>query len=304
MRAQRGIEIALGVRYLAVMRIAAAVLLTLAFTACDADTVPNDTFRSAPWSKVICTLGTSDRCYAQTSVSPELLHPVVSRCDLQVLVDADELTPTADGWFHTCDPGGKPITFQDVLCFYDSFTNVICYGGSNGWYSKVEPACAPNTYSLAAWPTGACDLNGPGVMEYESVLVNPSGPVWLGRADNDEDAFAVVPSCHVPAGDMNAAANPLACSWSESQPCCACDELGILTCVSFDFPYECPAGTSTTVMACDQPGGEDTTTDTTDGGDTVSCCVCNQGESEAECHDMPGDTCPGGWEYGPLVCTP
>jgi hypothetical protein len=271
---------------------------------CDAETPEHDnlSFRSAPWSKVVCTLGTSDRCYTRTKFSPELLHPVVSRCDLQALVDAGELTPTTDGWQYTCDPGGKPITFQDELCFYDTNTSVVCYGGSGDWYVKVEPTCAPNAYTASAWPTGACDVNGPGVMEYESVLVNPSGPVWLGRADNDEDAFVVVPSCHVPVGDMNEAASPLSCNWDVGQPCCSCDESGILACVSFDVLFECPAGTSTTVMACEQ--SDDGTTDTTDGGETVSCCVCNQGEFEAECHDMPGNVCPDGWEFGPLVCTP
>jgi hypothetical protein len=245
----------------------ASILLTFTSTGCDEAEVAEHSdlsFRSAPWSKVVCTLGASDRCYARTAQSPELLHPVVSRCDLQELVDAGEIEPTTDGWFYACDPGGKPTTFQDVLCFYDTNTSVVCYGGSGGWYSKVEPTCAPNVYTASAWPTGACDANGPGVMEYESVRVNPSGPVWLGRADNDEDAFAVVPSCHVPVGDMNEAANPLSCKWVESQPCCSCDEYGILSCVAFDTGYECPIGTSTTVMACDEIGG-DTTTDTTEG---------------------------------------
>jgi hypothetical protein len=282
------------------------ILFTLNFMACDDGDdiagVEELSFRSAPWSKVVCTLGTSDRCYARTTFSPELLHPVVSRCDLQALVDAGELIPTADGWQYACDPGGKPITFQDELCFYDSNTSVVCYGGSGGWYTKVEPTCATNPYSVPAWPTGACDVNGPGTMEYESVLVNPSGPVWLGRADNDEDAFAVVPSCHVPVGDMNAAANPLACNWVESQPCCSCNESGILTCVAFDSPYVCPAGTSTTVMACDDSNAG--TTDTTDGDESTECCVCKPGESIAQCYYEPGLSCPAGWEYGPLVCTP
>jgi hypothetical protein len=258
MRAQRGVETALTVRYLAVMRIAAAVLLTLAFTACDADTVPNDTFRSAPWSKVVCTLGTSDRCYAKTSSSPELLHPVVSRCDLQVLVDADELTPTADGWFYACDPGGKPTTFDDVLCFYDSFTSVVCYGGSDDWYTKVEPSCTPTTFTQPAWVAAGCSFDlDPGPHQYDSVMIDPYGPTWLARAVDDYDAVTVVQECSVQGGAS--AANPLACSWSESQPCCACDEFGILACLAFDFPYECPAGTSTAIMACAVPADTETT---------------------------------------------
>lgn len=36
--------------------------------------------------------------------------------------------------------------------------------------------------------------------------------------------------------------------------------------------------------------------------ETVECCQCDGGV--AECYDEPGDMCPVGWDYGPLVCTP
>jgi hypothetical protein len=244
----------------------ASILLTFTSTGCDDYEVADLgdlSFRSAPWSKVICTLGTSDRCYAKTPFSPELLHPVVSRCDLQELVDADQLLPTTDGWFYACDPDGKPSTFQDVLCFYDSYTSVVCYGGSGGWYAKVEPSCAPTTFVHPAWVAAGCsyDLN-PGPHEYDSVKIDPYGPTWLARAIDGADAVTVVQECSV--RDGVTAENPLSCNWDVGKPCCSCDEDGILSCVAFDYAYECPAGTSTAVMACDEIGG-DTTTDTTEG---------------------------------------
>jgi hypothetical protein len=279
-------------------------IATISLPACDDHEVTEYgdlSVRSAPWAKVICTLGTSDRCYAKTAASPELLHPVVSRCELQRLADTGILAPTTEGWFYACDPGGKPDTFQDVLCFYDSNTSVVCYGGSGDWYTKVKPSCAPTTFTHPAWVAAGCSLDlNPGPHEYDSVMIDPNGPTWLARAVDDSDAVMVSQECAVNGG--TSAAHPLSCSWDVGKPCCSCDENGTLSCVAFDSPFECPVGTNTTTMACEQPEGE--STDTTDGGETVSCCVCNPNESEAECHDVPGDVCPIGWDYGPLVCTP
>ena len=237
---------------------------TLSLSGCDTEPAKPDTeFRSTPWSEVVCTLGTSDRCYSKTAESPELLLSVVSRCDLQELVDAGELTPTTDGWFYSCDFGGRPESFTDVLCFYDSFTSVVCYGGSGGWYTMVEPACAWNEYTVTAWVSGGCspDLD-PGPHEYDSVMISPNGPLWLARAVDGMDAVMVVPRCHVPVGAMNVPASPLSCNWDGGQPCCWCDDLGILSCVAFESGgYSCPAGTSTSVMACADSGSD--TADTT-----------------------------------------
>lgn len=190
-----------------------AFSLTLAaLSGCDAEPATTIEFRSSPWSEVVCTLGSTDRCYAKTAESPELLHPVLSQCDLQELVDVGDLVPTTDGWFYTCDFGGRPESFADVLCFYDSFTSVVCYGGSGGWYVKVEPTCAPDTFTAKAWPSGSCDADGSvGPTDYDAVFVDPLGPKWLGLARNGQDRFTVVPSCHVPVGSMNMAANPFWC---------------------------------------------------------------------------------------------
>ena len=238
-------------------------LLSVSLAGCFEPTLSEDEFRTSAWTKVICTLGTADRCYAEPIYSRDLLHPVVSRCHLQELVDAGELEPTTDGWFWACDPGGKPSTFIDVLCFYDSNTSVVCYGGSRGWYAEVTPACAPSTFTHNAWVAAGCSLDlDPGPHEYDSVMIDPYGPTWLARAVDGDDAVMVVQPCAVKNG-VNAA-HPLSCDWDGGLPCCSCDEDGVLSCVGFDYDFVCPTGTSTTVMACDQPGGTDTT-DTTEG---------------------------------------
>jgi hypothetical protein len=94
------------------------------------------------------------------------------------------------------------------------------------------------------------------------VMIDPYGPTWLARAVNGADAVMVIQECAAPLGAI-AGAHPLSCDWSSGPPCCSCDENGILNCVGFDYPYVCPTGTSTTVMACEQPGGTDTTDTTT-----------------------------------------
>jgi hypothetical protein len=243
-------------------------LQTIAFLAplllgCDADpAVSADHLRSSSWVDVICTFGTADRCYAKSSGSPKLMHPVVSRCHLQERVDAGELLPTTDGWFWDCDQGGKPSTFEDVLCFYDSNTSVVCYGGSRGWYAEVRPSCVPTTFTHPAWVAAGCSLDlDPSPHEYDSVMIDPLGPTWLARAVDGPDAVAVVQECAVPPG--NVAAHPLSCDWVSEQPCCSCED-GLLVCVGFDYEYECPSGKSTAVMACERPS-EDLSMTTTAG---------------------------------------
>ena len=215
----------------------------------DAADDSDDALRSSAWAKVVCTLGAHDRCYAKTSESPELLLPVVSRCALQARVDSGDLVPVSGGWYWACDPGGKPTTFEDVLCFGSGAPPVQCFGGSGGWYTEVEPSCRATEYVDPAWnATGCADNPDLGVHVYDSVNLSPNGPTWWARAVDGYDAVHVVQPCAIP--EAVAAASPYECAWDGAQPCCSCDAEKLMTCVAFDANYECPAGTSSNLMTC------------------------------------------------------
>ena len=165
----------------------------------------------AAWDSVICTAGPTGRCYAHSPSSKELWHSVVSWCDLYERVEYGGFVPTIDGWDYACDLDGRPETFTDVLCFHDTVAiTTVCFGGHDGWFVEVEPACAPNNYTVTPWPDGACDVDGVGYTEYDMVLVNHAGPKWLARATDAGDAFLVIPECAVPVGGVPAG-DPFSC---------------------------------------------------------------------------------------------
>lgn len=179
-----------------------AILLLLA-PACDAEPEPELglELRAAAWDEVFCATAAGERCYAHSPSAKELWSEVVSWCDLQAMVDGGELKPTASGWLWACDYGGEPQTFADVECFESSPNHVVCFGGSGGWYTRVEPSCLASPFTDPAWPAVACDPdNSPGAHSYDSVSVVPAGTPWIGRVVDGGDAFFVVPECHVSAG--------------------------------------------------------------------------------------------------------
>lgn len=184
---------------------------------CDADNQADggdDGFRTVPtvaaWDEVICTYGTAERCYAHAPDAEKLWMPVVSWCDLKGRVDAGEYVKASSGWYWGCDYGGTPQTFDDVLCFNDSLTHVVCFGGSDGWFVQVEPYCATAEYDLDAWPDGTCEPDTDvGDHSFDSIKVRGGGPCWWGRVTNGTDAFYAVPECVVPTGVQ--AANPYSC---------------------------------------------------------------------------------------------
>jgi hypothetical protein len=182
------------------------------FDPAEGDVPGLDTFRSAEWDAVICTLGTASRCYAHSPSAEELWSPVVSWCDLQARVDEGELWPTKQGWYDECDSGGKPQTFAEVVCFHDLAVHITCFGGSGGWFTEVRPSCDLGKYEQEAWPATSCDPDqSPGIHDYDAVLVVPGGTPWWGRAVDGDDAFTVVPECKMPVTGASAATNPYAC---------------------------------------------------------------------------------------------
>jgi hypothetical protein len=161
---------------------------------------------------VVCmSPNSTTRCYAQSPSGPEMMSPVVSWCELQSRLNTGEyLIQTCDGWFHECDYGGEPTSFKDVACFFDSWTHVVCFGGSEGWYTEVMPSCAPTAFTDPAWGDGTCDKDGdPGAHDFTSVSVVPDGFPWLGEATTSSDAFKIVPECAAPATYQ--AGNPFSC---------------------------------------------------------------------------------------------
>jgi hypothetical protein len=163
------------------------------------------------WDEIRCTWGTASRCYGHRSTATELWSPVVSACDLQRRVDFEGWEMVNIGWTAACDPDGVPQAFPEQLCFHPgSFTIVVCFGGADGWYTEVGPACDAGPFTSDAWPSGSCDLDGKfGYHEYDHVFANPTGPAWLGRAFDAGDHFVVVPECAVGAGVIGA--NPFSC---------------------------------------------------------------------------------------------
>jgi hypothetical protein len=202
----------------------------------------------AAWDYVKCLNGADSRCFAHSPISGETVHPVLSWCDLHNSVTVGELLPTADGWWFECD-GGRPEAFEDVLCFYDTPTHVVCYGGSNGWFTEVEPSCKPNMFVDAAWPAGTCDADSsPGAHGFAWLLTVPGGTPWLGRAQAGDDTLIAVPECMAAAGVD--AADPYACTWGTEFPCCSCNADNILTCGMLDENKQCPVGTSSDHPEC------------------------------------------------------
>lgn len=230
----------------------ALVSILTAATGCDTESRADATeFRNvpyvAPWDSVKCVYGTSSRCFAHSPSGGDTVSPVVSWCDIYGFVSNGTLTPTADGWFYGCDYDGGPETFDEAMCFYDSSTHVVCYGGSDGWYTEVTPTCVASSFVDPAWPVGTCDIDSsPGAHQYDSVLTVPGGTAWWGKASLDSDSFTAVPSCTSANGAS--AADPFACA-DYPDPCCSCDAEGGLVCVSLENG-ECPEGTSASTWAC------------------------------------------------------
>jgi hypothetical protein len=182
-----------------------------ALIACDTESVPieSEQFRNVQgWDEVVCT---DVKCYAHSPSADELWHPVVSWCDLQGMVAVGRLVPTENGWFNSCDYNGHPESFSDSMCFYTSQTSIVCYGGHDGWYTKVEPACASNEYDAQAWLAVGCDPDDQvGYTTYDSVLQKQP---WVGdvaRAVDTNDAFYVIPECALPS-DLDLAPDPFGC---------------------------------------------------------------------------------------------
>jgi hypothetical protein len=229
-------------------------LLTFSIGGCDSESTSDTAvFRDAgyvdSWNSIKCMNGTASRCFAHSAIGGDTVTPVVSWCDIHSRVQLGELAPTTDGWLDSCDPGGRPEQFDDAMCFYDSLTHVVCYGGSGGWYTEVTPTCAPNEFTQAAWPTGTCDLDGsPGNHSYDAVLTVPMGLPWGARAVLIGDAFNAVPQCMTTAG-VNGE-SPYSCMWDDEFPCCSCDAENILTCVTENEYGKCPAGTAYEVYEC------------------------------------------------------
>lgn len=167
-------------------------------------------FRSSDWADVTCTNGSLDRCFAQAGDAKELWSPVVSDCDLEARLDSGEYLYENTNWWYACDSGGYPTTFTDYRCFTYAAGYAECFGGSDGWYTKVVPPCSSTAFSQSAWPTGSCDPDlDPGDHAFDSVEVIPNGPTDLGEAVDGGDAFVVYPACAVPSGVQ--AGNPYWC---------------------------------------------------------------------------------------------
>ncbi len=213
----------------------------------DAVEFRDDSGYVAPWSSVKCLLGNASRCYAASPSGGDTVQPVVSWCDLHAKTWSGELMPTTDGWWYDCDIEGRPESFEDVICFYDTFTHVVCYGGSDGWYTAVTPSCVPNSFTAAAWPTGTCDSDSsPGAHTFGKIKTVPQGKPYWGLATEAGDSFNTVPSCMSAAGDP--AADPYSCQLGTQYPCCTCDAGNAVVCVAVDEFGQCPAGTTTEHM--------------------------------------------------------
>src|SRR5690606_38776383 len=200
------------------LTITAALAALLVIAGCDPelDTTNTELRSISPisWSSVGCmTNGGTDRCYARTDEGTDFRIPVVSACSLAAKVESGEYVETDDGWYWSCDYGRSPETFTDAMCFHDSATHGVGFGGSDGGYTKVEPYCAGAKYNVPVdpyWPETACRGGLASTYHnYDGIYVVDGGTPWWGRAANGDDAFYGSPSCAIPT--LHPAGNPYDC---------------------------------------------------------------------------------------------
>jgi hypothetical protein len=198
------------------LNLTSAALACLSLTGCeqldDVDVAYADDFRGfepvEAWDSVVCSAGT--RCYAHTPSAAELWMPVVSWCSLEDQLESGEFFFETGTWQYLCNIGGSPVSFDDFRCFATSGVSTRCYGGSDGWYTQVEPTCVTAAYNTAAWGAGSCDSDDfYGETTFDSVNIRPT-KIDRARATESTDAFYAVPYCSLPSG-MSAAPDPFAC---------------------------------------------------------------------------------------------
>jgi hypothetical protein len=162
-----------------------------------------------PWDTVLCSAGT--RCYAHTPSGDELWTAVTSWCSLEAQLNSGEYFYEKASWQYSCNMGGHPVSFDEYRCFATSATSTRCYGGTDGWYTQVEPVCLTAVYNTAAWGAGSCDPDDfYGVTDFDTVNMKPLGKLDYGRATESTDAFYVMPQCALPPG-LGVAPDPFDC---------------------------------------------------------------------------------------------